>query len=488
MNTTRYFAILSFVIPMFLVTNYTLNHFYVVGGFVFDSGWFAYIFTHSTFFPPKNPPILYGSYFDIHISPILYLYTAIYQLLCAMGFHAHAVIFFSVINGMWFGFFSLAGYYLLLFSATPLIKPRFVSAFIFALLLLFNGISLSIISFPHFEILICIFLLWFFVFFVRGKILLSIVMLLFGLLVREDAGLHYFGLFFLLAVYGYFTRKPPVIQINYMFFLKLSLFCLAYALIVIALQRCFCGHNALSRIYLGVPTWHHVTWALLKQRAHIYFFERAYIWLPMIVILCLAYVRHNLFLVLGILSALPWMIFSFFALSDLAGTLAIYYAYPVLIAMLWPAVANAFYALSFKYLAHAVLVISLVFYSGWWNPLYFIWSSFGVSWVKHMYINQTSLDHILWDQVQDGQIVVDTAVASLEIDKLNRKNFNFHVDTVKKMQALIFLPQAVDSENTQALLAKANFTVQCQLNQSDFIVATSSQDPLNLCRNKSNEY
>src|SRR5579859_6236452 len=49
--------ILSFIFPFIFVFNYTMNHFYVHGGYFWDSGWFAFLCKNLTW-PPQNPTIL----------------------------------------------------------------------------------------------------------------------------------------------------------------------------------------------------------------------------------------------------------------------------------------------------------------------------------------------------------------------------------------------------------------------------------------------
>jgi len=65
-------------------------------------------------------------------------------------------------------------------------------------LLAYNGVFLASIGFPHFEIGIPALLMAFFAARISGHKAVAWLFLCFGLFLREDAGFHYFGLFFYL--------------------------------------------------------------------------------------------------------------------------------------------------------------------------------------------------------------------------------------------------------------------------------------------------
>lgn len=105
--------VLSFLVPLFIALNYNLNHFYVRGGYMLDSGWFAYLASHSTQWPPNNPPVIGGTYFSIHFSPVFYVLSGLYQLLDAGGLTLDSPVWFSLCQAFWFGLLSLAAFVLL---------------------------------------------------------------------------------------------------------------------------------------------------------------------------------------------------------------------------------------------------------------------------------------------------------------------------------------------------------------------------------------
>ena len=84
---------------------------------------------------------------------------------------------------------------------------------------------------------------------------------------REDAGLHYFGLFFLLVGYLYFA-KGQLISKEIRFYSFLAVSCFVYSLLAIAIQKTYfnVGDNALARVYLGEPTFAHISLSFLHER------------------------------------------------------------------------------------------------------------------------------------------------------------------------------------------------------------------------------
>lgn len=64
--------ILSFLVPYLLVLKYDLNHYYLLGGYYWDSGEFAFYASHSTQFLVKASALLHSEpivRLSIHVTP-----------------------------------------------------------------------------------------------------------------------------------------------------------------------------------------------------------------------------------------------------------------------------------------------------------------------------------------------------------------------------------------------------------------------------------
>lgn len=150
-----------FLIAGFFATNYTLNHFYVNGGYMLDSGWFAFLSAHSTNWPISNPPSIGGTYFSTHFSPAFYIFTALHTLLSAAGISVPDVSWFSITQGFWLALTASSIFTLLSRNSKQSTASNvFIAAA--SIVVAFNGVFLASIGFPHFEIAIPALLVAFF--------------------------------------------------------------------------------------------------------------------------------------------------------------------------------------------------------------------------------------------------------------------------------------------------------------------------------------
>ena len=68
--------------------------------------------------------------------------------------------------------------------------------------------------------------------------------------------------------------------------------------------------------------------------------SETFISLPFLVTIAWAYYARNPLLILGYVSALPWLAFNLLALRDIPGHLDFYYAFPFWLALAWPLLAQ----------------------------------------------------------------------------------------------------------------------------------------------------
>lgn len=491
--------ILSFILPAILAVNVTFNHFYTIGGVVLDSGWFAYLSTHATSWPLPNPPLIGGTYFATHVSLIFYLYSILYKILVGAGVLLPNVVFFSLTQSFWFGLLSLAAYGLLLPIHAVRKESQIILAWLFALLVTLNGISLSMLIFPHFEIAMPALLLSFFALWSHRYKKLCIISLLLGLLIREDAGLHYFGVFILLSISLYFFTSKPELRQHIKYFFSLAILCLSYSIIIIALQKHFYHLHTLSGVYLGTPLFHHVTRSFIDQKIHFFLIYRTYIYIPLIGCLILAYFQRCILLAMGAFFVIPWIALAFFAFSPDAGRLVFYYSFPILIALLWPAIV---YALEkntapakksyFFYWSQASAIIFLSFITFWFFPRdvshQLLKTSCSFEWLAHWKNNQKILDELFEKNNLSQDFMVDNAIGAIEINKITSQNFYFTIEDVPKnrfntIEALVFLPNSIhDKTTTQEIIRLAHLNIICSLTDSDYSLATKKGVYADLCQ------
>ncbi len=501
---------LSFLLPAIFVANFTLNHFYVNGGYVYDSGWLAYLSTHAAYWPLINPTFIGGSFFNIHMALIFYPYFAIYKLFSGIGFSLPPAVFFSITQGFWFGLLSLSAYGLFL----PLREKRnsihVGLAFIFSLLALANGVSISIMAFPHFEIGISASFIAFFALRANHYQKLCYIPLICGLMIREDTGLHYSWAFILLAVTFYFFEKNKEQRYLSAYFVRLAILCFAYAAVIITLQAIFFHSTMLSKIYLGSPAFHHVTWSFIKHRLLLITLTKSYLYVPLIISVMLAYRRRDILQSLGFFFVIPWITFSFFAVTTGAGILESYYAFLIPIALLWTAIIYGLAketAVSMRsYLSYwkdgsIVLVSSTVSFIIMLTTLYYLFLPtispevfqkkishfFGFEWAHHWKNNQQALDTIFSANLLGQNFVIDSAVAAIEIDKITQKNFYERPTPPSKVEAekidvMLYLPNSMrDDDMTKKIISMADLNITCSLPGSSYNIAKKTGTHPELC-------
>ena len=476
-----------FLIAGFFATNYTLNHFYVNGGYMLDSGWFAYLSAHSTNWPVSNPPSIGGTYFSTHFSPAFYIFTALHTLLSAVGISVSDVSWFSITQGFWLALTASSIFLLLSCNSKPTTASNAFIASI-SIVVAFNGVFLASIGFPHFEIAIPALLVAFFASHINGHTKTAIVFLCLGLLMREDAGLHYFGLFFLLAGYLYFAKGRPISK-YIRFYSLLAVSCFAYSLLAISIQKIYfnVGDNALARVYLGNPAFAHISLNFLQERLDFFARNRLYILAPIILALFLSIYKKSWGLLVGVGAVLPWIIFSLLAISFQAGTLTSYYSFPVAIALFWPAIAYALFSqqnrdglIKFRISTKDISVIalsSLVFYAGsYGNHDHSPWKNFLPKWIGQINSTHRSLDDFIQAN-GDLKLFFDDSVASLLNSSATPLQWKYQLafsnDDIKASDAVLFQPGAWLTGRVKEVASTAGLRYLCHLPNTKFAVLSS---------------
>lgn len=483
--------LLCFFAAFALASIYNLNLFYWYGSGLLDNGWFAYLSTHSDAWPIKNPADIGPTYFSTHFSPIFYGYTAIYNTLVAIGIKLPAPTFFSLTQGFWYGLFS-ASIFQLIEGRLPARGWQHTLLYVaIALICAFNGVALAALVFPHFEIAIPVLFTAYFACALGGHQKLALALLGLGLLVREDAGLHYFGLFFVLGIYLCFFGNDPEKQGRK--YLYIAAVCFAYAGAAIAFQKInFSLHdNALGRVYTGTPPYQHVTAAFIRQRLSLYINERAYIYVPFILWIGYACVSRNWLFILGLVSTIPWVCFSFFGIQFLAGSLAYYYAFPILIAFIWPLVAaylakgpnSGRLAVTWVAITTCVACLSI---AAFYNTPYLEdnkpWHGFVPRW-SNAHKQLEALEAFFAANAFSDNVAVQDPVAALVPEKLNRMNWAFLMEFSKERASSIQYVVFYSKGKPIQVVALEKFTAQngldavCTIQGTEYNVAYKGAAP-----------
>ena len=326
-------AIIGFLILSIYSINvgYNLQLFYRRGAGD-NSGWFAWLASNAHAWPMTNPDVIGGNFLSSHMSPIFFVTTALLQPLSDLP----VAVRFCLLISLWAPILWLALFVLLDRFAAITFGQRCAAS----LLLTFSGIMLSMLGFPHIEMLIP----------ALGLLAIAIclraesasgwagagVIALLALTIREDAGMHLFLVLLAMAsVSNWAGDRRTMWRL-----LGLAAFAITGSILALWVQRQGVpgGGQQLGNVYLGQPALAHVSVAGLARRLVYWCTRREYIFLPLLTLL-IAASRCGLGdyrLLLGVALSLPWLALSLVAAAQQAGDLWSYYSFPLMFMLLWP--------------------------------------------------------------------------------------------------------------------------------------------------------
>ncbi len=197
-------AAVAFAIPTFLSDRFILFHFYVRGSFLYDTGLLAALTWHSTPALPLPPSLGGQSFFNFHVAPVL---SAGHRAqLAAAGDDAADVcrICGRLRMGCWRCRCS---------GCWPRVSShrrgwKLGLAAVASTAFAFNGLSIAIARYPHFETLgaACL-LLALAALVLRHRIVAALAFAV-ALATREDVGLHAFGFLFVWIALNRRAARP----------------------------------------------------------------------------------------------------------------------------------------------------------------------------------------------------------------------------------------------------------------------------------------
>jgi hypothetical protein len=449
-------------VPFAAFTTLILYHFYIKGGFLWDSGLLTYLISESD---PRLPsPAIMGgtSFFGTHVTAIFVVLSLIRRLLPVSDPQ-----FFALFTGLCHALPGLAVFWLL-YSGFRLRTPFGVGiAAVLALAFSFNGLVLAIARYPHFEMLITGGALLFFVALSQRRTGLAAIFFAICLMTREDAGFHLFAVLFLLIA---LNRYRGIAWREQRREIAFALLALGYSLGALALQHAlFDNQSSLARIYLGDPAFGKLTLSLLGERLLGYTQYRTYIVLPAILALLWAARTGNPYIVLGYAAFLPWAALHLVADSDIAGTLSSYYAYPFIIACFWPLMGvlvehtrcrrpnpevlailgfAAMIAGSFTALGYQANPGQMELPAGFWSP--------------PSLARQAATDHalrlIVRSKAELGSVMVDGSVLGLVPNEFSRNETVWDTGG-RRPDTVIYFAGGYESKAARALAARAGLDI-----------------------------
>lgn len=400
-------AVLVVAIPLLAYTNLVLWHFYGRGAVLQDSGMQAALLWHSDL-ALHLPAALGGqSFFATHVTPAFVMASVVSRVLPLT-----TAQFFALFMGVAHTLPALAAFRLL--RADPGLRGMagLAMATLLALGFAFDGLALAIARFPHFEMLMVAGICLFLVALAEGRIGAAAAFLALSLSVREDAGLHVFGLLATLAAVRWWRGVPWRGQSTVLGFAAAAL---CWSVAALAMQRLlFGGQSSFVRIYLGEPAFAHLTLAGVGERLAGWAMCRAYVVAPALVAVGWAVRAREPLIVVGYLAAVPWALLHLFADSPIAGALSGYYAFPFMIAAFFPLV-GARLAGRTALPGFALMLAASFLGLGWqYDParIAFPGSFLGVPFVQQRAVER-ALQALPRSRPQAGKLTVDQSVASV---------------------------------------------------------------------------
>ena len=331
---TALLVAVCFVLPQVVIANSLLHHFYVDGAALYDAGWQAYWVSHAltssvTGIPSIEDVPMLGRHVFLLFIPLSWIYQIFSSFLSEQ-------VYFSIVMGAWAGVVSLA---------TFLIGYGAINRWLLAVVSVATGLNPFVFtstSFPHAEMAMPAFIALFITSWMRLREHPRLWWLPFlplaGLLsIREDAGLHGFGLFILLTAYFYWHARER--RDLWRFFGLASLICIGYSVVAFLVRQSFAPSGEDEIIiwkFVGSPPYAHLTADLIWERLAFIASNREYVYIPMLALALLAILQRSVLPLIAVISVLPWILWHLIAKDQNAGTFFPYTMAPVMVVMFWP--------------------------------------------------------------------------------------------------------------------------------------------------------
>jgi len=479
--------ICCFLIPTVLFTNYVINHFYLYGSGVRDVGWFTFLMTNSLEWPISNPDLIGGSYLKVHFSLFFYVSSFLHKYVL---FSLPSPVYYALFIGSMYGVISVAVF----IAGLSIIKQNKALALILlsliSILTSFNGAALGLIGFPHFEIAIPAFILLFVSLYFTGRIKLSYVALFGLLLIREDAGLHLFGLISIIIL-SQIIHNKSIKKIDFRL-LTIGIIALLVGVTMIYIQKVYFNSGyTLKAVFLGSPAFAHVNSEFINLRMDFIVNNRLYLYVPIISTLIFSIFYRNIFLLSAMVSIIPWSLLLFFAISIMPNSFSNYYAFPFILMLSWPLMASIIYQNVQVHNEHKSLkkpMVLFMFITLLSTILYASNAKLNVDespWNKMHFKGYELIDstHRFSSYIEQhkstyGNILFDEASSAQNVHHINKSNFGFLNQFKEKQkraaETLILNKHAFKNPKLLELIYEKNISYIYQVPQSSILVASKT--------------
>jgi hypothetical protein len=431
-DRSRPFAVIWLAIAMLIAAyanfNYLWNQYYRRTPVLFDTAWYAHLIHRSSPMLQNPPTVTFDTigpdFYATHFSPLLWVFSWPTYLL-----PVSPEVWLACVEAAKYALLALVTWLALrsaIRDAPPLSGAQKAAAIAIVFLAPFNGIALASIAYPHFEGWFMVGALGFLFALFRGRTGVAAILFLATLMLREDMGFHLCGLLVMAAAGAFVMRRKWDREIT-----RWSLFAGAgfvWSGAAIALMKLrFPGDDAFNRVYVGTPPWAHLTGLELWNRVLAHLETRANFWLPLAVFVVWAITRRRWWVVLGYAAFVPWVAVNFIARSQAAATLALYYSFPLGVALLWPLVAHSVFGrpgerFGFGWLAAALALSIAGFIPTYMAPPRFEWEDMLYPTTRTRAVLE-STTQTLASVARNGEAVtIDDAVAALAPAAFTAKN------------------------------------------------------------------
>ncbi|HIJ85329.1 MAG: hypothetical protein HW380_3644 [Magnetococcales bacterium] len=403
----------AFLVVFILNKTFILNHFYVDGAYLLDSGFFADLMYRNEF-NPRVATILGGFVYNGNHFSLLHNLLNIISYIVPV----EAILYYAIFQGLVYSSLTAAIFAVFYNSYDLNDHVTLTLAFIASVLFAFTGVAVVCVTYPHYEAIMSGMAILFLVFFFKKQYFYATLFFIACLSVREDSGFHLFCVLAVYLMYNLMTGKPWQDQKVLMGYTTASLF---YSILAFAIQKFyFDAGGTFKHVYMdGHDDLSWLTWGHVWSRLEKYSISLDYLWMPFVVLAIWAIIVRKPIFLLGFLAQIPWFglhVFSTGGISEL-GT---YRLFPFLVAFAWPFLVSAVdckgkldQRLSRFYITFAILLFSLSM-SGidelWYNARGFVHRFLPKEYSVNAY---SSLRDQFVQGVFGEYILVDHSVASL---------------------------------------------------------------------------
>ncbi|MEM8642733.1 MAG: hypothetical protein AAGG51_28525 [Cyanobacteria bacterium P01_G01_bin.54] len=463
--------ILVFILPFSVNYGFVIDYFYRCQAPVLDAGLYAGLLWKNSWallYPSVvGPAAGVESFLHTHMMPIYWFASALsYVLPLNM---VQTVAFYI---GLACAVPAIASYVFLIHQfkiKQPGLNLLWIA--ILSLLFAFNGITQAIIGYPHPEVVAIALLISFLLLWASQKYGWALLPFSLCLMVREDLGFHIVAILGLVLLL-YWRESLRFWQSAWASWTVLfASIAMLYSCGALAAQDLlFPGGQALFQTtYLGIPPYAHISAAFLWQRLSIYLTTKQYVYWPAIATVMMAlYPRRRLALLIGFAAYLPWFMVHFLAVTEQAGLLIGYYAYPFVVSLAWPLIypwlnaqqpTAATQQWAIKTFAVGIIV-SIV--GGWISP---VAGTIDLShFLHHANVRAFNAFTAAVEMQQDlGQVYIDESVAALMPTHFQRSERLLFLPEGQPVETLLYCEPSLEPEKLQQVTQAQSFEYEFEI-------------------------